>query len=153
MGKNQLIKEKSIMRKIVVSVLCLALIVSSLAFSGSKVQANTYGPEEFGLGFNVEKYVGIKFQKITKNYVLYKKIKFNGNDGYKYVSNKVYKKKYSKKIKMYTLKNGYPCTWKFMCQGFTYQNLQNKRTDHGSTKAKNVPWIIRGNSMLQYYTP
>ena len=93
------------MRKIVVSVLCLALIVSSLAFSGSKVQAKTYGPEEFGLGFNVEEYVGIKFQKITKNYVLYKKIKFNGNDGYKYVSNKVYKKKYSKKIKMYTLKN------------------------------------------------
>lgn len=61
------------MRKIVVSVLCLALIVSSLAFSGSKVQAKTYGPEEFGLGFNVEEYVGIKFQKITKNYVLYKK--------------------------------------------------------------------------------
>ena len=82
------------MRKIVVSVLCLALIVSSLAFSGSKVQAKTYGPEEFGLGFNVEEYVGIKFQKITKNYVLYKKIKFNGNDGYKYVSNKVYKKEW-----------------------------------------------------------
>lgn len=141
------------MRKIVVSVLCLALIVSSLAFSGSKVQAKTYGPEEFGLGFNVEEYVGIKSQKITKNYVLYKKIKFNGNDGYKYVSNKVYKKKYSKKIKMYTLKNGYPCTWKFMCQGFTYQNLKNKRTDHAHTKPKNVEWIIRGNNMLQYYTP
>lgn len=129
MGKNQLIKEESIMRKIVVSVLCLALIVSSLAFSGSKVQAKTYGPEEFGLGFNVEEYVGIKFQKITKNYVLYKK------------------------IKMYTLKNGYPCTWKFMCQGFTYQNLKNKRTDHAHTKPKNVEWIIRGNNMLQYYTP
>ena len=65
MGKNQLIKEESIMRKIVVSVLCLALIVSSLAFSGSKVQAKTYGPEEFGLGFNVEEYVGIKFQKMS----------------------------------------------------------------------------------------
>lgn len=141
------------MRKIVVSVLCLALIVSSLTFSGSKVQAKTYGPEEFGLGFNVEEYGGIKFQKITKNYVLYKKIKFNGNDGYKYVSNKVYKKKYSKKIKMYTLKSGYPCTWKFMCQGFTYQNLKNKRTDHAHTKPKNVEWIIRGNNMLQYYTP
>ena len=68
------------MRKIVVSVLCLALIVSSLAFSGSKVQAKTYGPEEFGLGFNVEEYVGIKFQKITKNYVLYKKIKLVTTD-------------------------------------------------------------------------
>ena len=54
---------------------------------------------------------------------------------------------------MYTLKSGYSCTWKFMCQGFTYQNLQNKRTDHGSTKPKNVEWIIRGNNMLQYYTP
>ena len=37
------------MRKIVVSVLCLALIVSSLAFSGSIVQAKSYVPEEFGL--------------------------------------------------------------------------------------------------------
>ena len=56
-------------------------------------------------------------------------------------------------VKMYTLKSGYPCTWKFMCQGFTYQNLQNKRTDHAHTKPKNVEWIIRGNNMLQYYTP
>lgn len=140
-------------KKLVVGILSLALVVSSLTFSSSKVQARTYGPEEFGLGFFVEDYVGIKFQKITKKYVLYKKIKFNGNDGYEYVSNKVYKKKYSKKIKMYTLKSGYSCTWKFMCQGFTYQNLQNKRTDHGSTKPKNVEWIIRGNNMLQYYTP
>ena len=140
-------------KKLVVGILCLALVVSSLTFSSSKVQARTCGPEEFGLGFFVEDYVGIKFQKITKKYVLYKKIKFNGNDGYEYVSNKVYKKKYSKKIKMYTLKSGYSCTWKFMCQGFTYQNLQNKRTDHGSTKPKNVEWIIRGNNMLQYYTP
>lgn len=54
---------------------------------------------------------------------------------------------------MYTLKSGYPCTWKFMCQGFTYQNLKNKRTDHAHTKPKNVEWIIRGNNMLQYYTP
>lgn len=140
-------------KKMLVSMLCLAMVITSLAVSNQTVQAKTYGPEDFGLGFDVGECVSIKFTKITKQYVLYKKVRFDWDDEMEHVSNKTYKKRYSKNVKMYTLKNGYPSTWKLMCKGFTYQNLQRKRTENGHKKAKDALWIVRGNNMLQFYTP
>lgn len=40
----------------------------------------------------MEKYIGVKFIKVTKKYVIYEKYIFNGNDGLKHVNKKKYKK-------------------------------------------------------------
>ena len=141
-------------KKLIVYSLCLMMLLSASITAGSqKASAKTYEAADFGLGYNVEKYIGVKFIKVTKKYVIYEKYIFNGNDGLKHVNKKKYKKKYNKNIKMYILKPGYPSTWVKACNGFTYKNINKYRTKDSHVKFKNSYWILRGNNMLQYYTP
>lgn len=142
-----------ICKKIVVLGLCIILFVTSTVSNVWRAEAKTYEAADFGLGYDVEKYVGVKFIKVTKKYVVYKKYIFNGNDGLKSVNNKKYKKKFSKKIKMYVLKPGYPSTWTKVCNGFTYKNIKKYKIKDGDAKLKDAYWIIKGNKMMQYYTP
>lgn len=140
-------------KRIVILCLCMMVMITSVISDTRKISAKTYEASDFGLGYDVEKYIGVKFIKVTKEYVIYKKYIFNGNDGLREVTKKKYKKKYSNKVKMYILKPGYPSTWKKVCNGFTYKNINIYRTKDGNEKLKDSYWIIRGNKMLQYYTP
>ena len=49
-----------------------------LSVSIAQLESKIYEAADFGLGYNVEKYIGVKFIKVTKNYVIYKKYIFNG---------------------------------------------------------------------------
>lgn len=132
---------------------CMVLLVTSVASDTWCVGAKTYEAGDFGLGYDVEEYVGVKFIKITKKYVIYRKYIFDGNDGLKLASKKKYKKRYSKKVKMFVLKRGYPSNWVKVCNGFTYKNINKYKTQNGSEKLKKAYWILKGNNMLELYTP
>lgn len=142
-----------IYRRLIVLGMCMMLLAANFVSDTWHVGAKTYEAADFGLGYNVDKYIGVKFVKITKKYVVYKKYIFNGNDDLKLVNKKRYKKKYSKKVKMFILKDGRPSSWTKVCNGFTYKNINKYKTKYSSTKLKNAYWIIKGNNMMEYYTP
>lgn len=140
-------------KSLIVLGLCMALLATGFASNTKSICARSYEAADFGLGYDVEQYVGVKFTKVTKRYVTYKKYIFNGNDGLRLVSKKKYKKRYNKKTKMFILKAGYSSTWTKICNGFTYKNINKYKTKWGAVKLKNAYWIIKGNNMMELYTP